>query len=382
MMTVLIIADNIGMGGKERRMLELIKSLSADPRYKIILITLLDRGTGYQYIHNFNITLIEAHRKNKWSLQPFVTLWKTVKKYKPDVVHAWGSLGCTYILPSLLFRKFTFINSIIADAPANVPWYNKVYFRGQLSFLFSDVILSNSLAGIESYNAPRHKSYCIYNGIDMNRFRNLPDAQQLKKELGIAHFGFVAGMVGVFHPRKDYRTFVKAAQKVIATHKDVCFLLIGDGQDKAAIEAMLSAEDKKNIKMLGKRSDVEALIQTFDAGVLCTNSQIHGEGVSNSLIEYMSLQKPALATTGGGTPEVIEDGKNGYLLEFGDADMLAEKIIYLHENPLAKLQMGEAALDTIHRKFLLDRMKQEFLAVYQKKMPQTGYKSAGALANS
>jgi glycosyltransferase involved in cell wall biosynthesis len=381
MMTVLIIADNIGMGGKERRMLELIKSLSADPKYKIVLITLLDRGTGYKYISDFNITHIEAHRKNKWSLMPFVTLWKAVKKYKPDVVHAWGSLGCTYMLPSLLFRKFTFINSIIADAPAKVAWYNKVYFRGQLSFLFSDVILSNSLAGIESYNAPRYKSYCIYNGIDMNRFKNLPDAKQLKKELGIEEFSFVAGMVGVFHPRKDYHTYVKAAQKVIASYKDICFLLVGDGQDRNAIEAMLSDADKKNIRLLGKRSDVEALIQTFDVGVLCTNSQIHGEGVSNSLIEYMSLQKPALATTGGGTPEVIEDGKNGYLLEFANADMLAEKITYLYSHPVEKLKMGEAALDTIHQKFLLDRMKHEFLAVYQKKMPQAGFRPTGALAN-
>lgn len=364
-MTILFVADNIGGGGKERRMLELIKSLSKDPSYTIILISLTDMGVGYKYMYEFPITIIETDRRHRFTTKPYFIIKNAIKKYKPDIVHSWGSMGSLYMLPLLIFRKFKFINGIIADAPKKIHWYQKPYIRGQLTYPFSDVVLSNSLAGIKSYDAPVNKTFCIYNGIDMARFQNLRNSQELKKEIGIENFSYVVGMVGAFHDRKDYITFVEAAKKVISQQKDICFLLVGEGKNQQQIEDMVPAEDKKNILFLGRRADVEDLVQVFDVGVLCTNSEIHGEGVSNSLIEYMSLQKPVIATEGGGTNEVIEDTKNGFLIQHNGVDELAEKILYLYHHPENAKQMGEKALETINKKFLLGRMTDEFIAVYK-----------------
>ena len=364
-MTILFLADNIGGGGKERRMLELIKSLSKISSYKIILVSLTDMGVGYDYMYDFPVTIIETDRKHRFTTQPFFIIKNAIKKYKPDVVHSWGSMSSVYILPLLPFRKFKFINGIIADAPKEIEWYNKAYMRGQLSFPFSDVVLSNSLAGIKSYSAPVSKTFCIYNGIDMNRFKNLPLPTELKKELGIEKFAFVVGMVGAFHDRKDYKTFVKAAQKIISENKNICFLLVGEGKNQQPIEDALTEEEKQQILFLGRRADVEALIQVFDVGVLCTNSKIHGEGVSNSIIEYMSLSKPVIATEGGGTNEVIVDNHNGFLVKDKGTDTLIEKLLYLYHHPDIGKQMGEKALQTIKEKFLLDRMTDEFIAIYE-----------------
>ncbi len=364
-MTILFLADNIGGGGKERRMLELIKSLSKMPSYKIILISLTDMGVGYDYMYNFPVTIIETDRKHRFTTQPFFIIKNAIKKYKPDVVHSWGSMSSVYILPLLPFRKFKFVNGVIADAPNQIAWYSKSYMRGQLTFPFSDVVLSNSIAGIKSYSAPVNKTFCIYNGIDMNRFKNLTPPDKLKKELGIEHFSFVVGMVGAFHDRKDYDTFVKAAQKIIKENKNICFLLVGEGKNREPIEALLTNEEKQHIIFLGRRADVESLIQVFDVGVLCTNSELHGEGVSNSIIEYMSLNKPVIATEGGGTNEVIVDNYNGFLIENKGTDTLIEKLLYLYHHPDIGMQMGEKALQTIKDKFLLDRMTDEFISIYQ-----------------
>ena len=263
----------------------------------------------------------------------------------------------------MALRKF--INGIIADAPLHISMFEKNYLRGRLSFQFSDVVLSNSLAGIKSYKAPVDKTYCIYNGIDMARFSNLRNADELKKEIGIDKFGFIAGMVGAFHDRKDFITFAAAAIKLAKQHSDMCFLLIGEGKNRQSVEDMVPAELKDNIRFLGRRSDVEALIQTLDVGVLCTNSDLHGEGVSNSIIEYMSLARPVLATEGGGTNEVVEDGENGFLLKHNDVDMLVEKLLFLYNNPAVSKEMGKKALATIHKKFMLDRMAEEFISVYK-----------------
>ena len=365
-MTILFLADNLGGGGKERRMLELIKSLSKDPSYKIILISLTDMGVGYKYMYDFPITFIETDRKNRFATKPYFIIRDAIRKYKPDIVHSWGSMSSLYMLPLLIFRKFKFVNGIIADATAPIHWYKKPYFRGRLTYPFSDVVLSNSLAGIKAYDAPRDKTLCIYNGIDMVRFENLRNVEELKKEIGIENFSYVVGMVGAFHDRKDFVTFVQAAKKILQKQNDICFLLVGEGKNMPAIKQMLGEGDKKNILFLGKRFDVEDLLQVFNVGVLCTNSEVHNEGVSNSLIEYMSLKKPVIATEGGGTDEVITDNENGFLIKNKGVNRLAEKILYLYHHPDIAEKMGEKALDTIKQKFLLGRMTDEFIAVYNK----------------
>lgn len=373
-MTILFLADNIGGGGKERRMLELIKSLSKDPTFKIVLISISDMGVGYDYVYDFPITIIESERDYKYTVKPFFVIKGAIEKYKPDVVHSWGSMCSVYMLPLLPLRKFKFINGIIADAPIHIPWHHKNFIRGKITFLFSDVVLSNSLAGIKSYGAPVNKTYCIYNGIDMQRFSNLTKKEALVAELGLEKFNFVAGMVGAFHDRKDYDTYTKAAIKITKQHKDICFLLIGEGKNRAEIENMVPEDLKENILFLGRRADVEALIQVFNVGVLCTNSDLHGEGVSNSIIEYMSLSKPVIATEGGGTNEVIEDGKNGFLIRNKDVNTLVEKILLLYQNKNLSEEMGKKAIDTIHKKFMLDRMTKEFIAVYNgEKLPNRLY---------
>jgi glycosyltransferase involved in cell wall biosynthesis len=97
---------------------------------------------------------------------------------------------------------------------------------------------------------------------------------------------------------------------------------------------------------------------------------VHGEGVSNSIIEYMSLKKPVIATEGGGTNEVILNNQNGFLIEDKGVDSLVEKLLYLYNNPGIGKQMGEKALETIYEKFMLERMTDEFIAVYEGKQKE------------
>jgi len=279
------------------------------------------------------------------------------------------------MLPLLPFRNFKFINSCIADAPEHNVWFDKSFLRNKLTFIFSDVVLANSLAGIRSYKAPIDKTYCIYNGIDMNRFKNLKGVQEIKKELGIEKFRFVAGMASAFHPRKDYETFAAAAINLSRQYPDMCFLMVGEGENIAHIKAMIPEEVKGNIFFTGRRSDVEDVMQAFDVGVLCTNIDVHGEGVSNSLIEYMSLQKPVVATEGGGTNEVLADNHNGFLIKNKDREMLEKRLVHLYNNPEERKIMGQNALKTIQEKFLLGRMTAEFIDVYKgKKLPNRLYK--------
>jgi glycosyltransferase involved in cell wall biosynthesis len=102
-------------------------------------------------------------------------------------------------------------------------------------------------------------------------------------------------------------------------------------------------------------------MQLFNAGVLTTNHTIHGEEISNALIECMALRKPIIGTAGGGTNELIINGYNGYLIPPNNPDQLAEKILYLFENKTLSEQMGKNGFKMAVEKFTLDRMTKDFI---------------------
>ncbi|MBS1504696.1 MAG: glycosyltransferase, partial [Bacteroidetes bacterium] len=142
-MTIFFLNDTMGTGGKERRLLELIKFLV--PEHQIILLSLSD-DVGYDYIHHLPIEFIIIPRKSKLTLSPIKVIDNIIKKHKPDIIHSWGSLATMYLIPCAIRRRKSFINGFIADAPRNISFRDKYYLRGRLSFPFSKLIISNSKA--------------------------------------------------------------------------------------------------------------------------------------------------------------------------------------------------------------------------------------------
>jgi hypothetical protein len=66
-----------------------------------------------------------------------------------------------------------FLNGMIQNAPLRLKFLGKAYVRAKLTFPFSDLVLSNSYAGLRSYKSPPHKSYCIHNGFDFSRINDV-----------------------------------------------------------------------------------------------------------------------------------------------------------------------------------------------------------------
>src|SRR5580693_8365885 len=106
-MNILFITDGIGTGGKERRMLELIKHLTFTTNHHVILVS-LSEYIGYDYVLKLPIDLIIIKRHFKKDLSVFIKLYKIVKRHSPDIIHSWGSMSNIYSLPiaKLLSLKF------------------------------------------------------------------------------------------------------------------------------------------------------------------------------------------------------------------------------------------------------------------------------------
>jgi glycosyltransferase involved in cell wall biosynthesis len=373
-MKILFFINGLSAGGKERRLTQLMKDLTLNPKIEFELV-IMNKDIHYEEVLELNVKIHYLIRKTKKDLSVFPKFYKICVAFEPDIVHCWDSMTAVIAVPCCRLLSILFINGLVVDTPVRQNIFNKDWLRAKLTFPFSHRIIGNSKSGLKAYGAPKNKSSCIYNGIDLKRFENVKDRDIVYDEL----FGvntdnlFIIGMVAAFEPRKDYDTFVKSALSMIKANESIRFILVGDGKNFTKIKNKVPLEFSKKIIFLGKRSDVESIVNVFDVGVLLTNTKVHGEGISNSIIEYMASGKPVIATRGGGTNEVVKDNQNGYLINAHDSQQLVQSIQQLiaHKNLL--VQFGSKSHEMVHTFFDIKIMTQNYLSMYEQVIKENRY---------
>jgi glycosyltransferase involved in cell wall biosynthesis len=255
---------------------------------------------------------------------------------------------------------------MVTDTLVKRKTLNKHWVRARITFPLSDLIVGNSNAGLKSYGAPEGKAVCVYNGMNLMRFEKLKDPNLVRNEIfgSIPSDIFIVGMVAMFHPRKDYRTLIESAIQIVTANDTMRFVLIGSGSDLSFIKSKVPSDLSDRIIFLGNLTDVESVINIFDIGVLLTNSKVHGEGISNSIIEYMALGKPVIATNGGGTNEVVIDNYNGFLIEGENIDQLTERIHFLYLNKELSSSLGANGKKLVNQKFDIEFMAKQYISIY------------------
>jgi glycosyltransferase involved in cell wall biosynthesis len=358
-MKILFFIDTLTSGGKERRMLELIQYLKQHTDYSISLV-LTENLIYYQYVYDLGIPIKIIKRKGiKWDPSLFVRLYKICSDFEPDIIHAWGRMTTFYSIPSKLILKIPLISSLIADSLG--PYKNKInslFFKTDIRF--SDVFLANSQAGLNSYKIKSSKAKVIWNGVNLERFKQKYEVDKIRKELNVVT-EFAVVMVAAFSNLKDYDLFVNVAKEIGKIRSDTTFIGVGDGIEWKRINQRIEDEHISNIILTGKQQNVERIIAASDIGILCTYS----EGISNSIIECMALGKPVISTDMiGGSKEIIVEGETGYCTERQTEPVFSAVSLLLNNKEL-RISMGNKARERIFSHFSIDRMGAEFKALYE-----------------
>ena len=361
-MKVLFFIDSLTSGGKERRLIEIMKGLKSKTTIEFELVQ-MSKITHYKEIYDMGVKIHYVVRKVKKDISVFKTFYKICKDFKPDFVHCWDTMTPIYLAPICKLLGIKLINGMITDAIVRQNLLETNWRRGQIIFPFCDLVIGNSMAGLAAYRAPRSKSICIYNGFDFKRLDKMapPDTVRNKFNIKAKH---VVLMVGAFRLRKDYDTYVEAAMAICAERDDVEFLAVGEGENLERISKKVEAFSDK-IKLVGAQQDVESIINISDICVLCSNSAEHGEGISNSILEYMALAKPVIASISGGTQEIVDDNKTGYIINPGSPQELIEKLKLLLDNSELRKKMGAAGLERIKKDFEINIMIDKYISVYK-----------------
>ena len=143
---------------------------------------------------------------------------------------------------------------------------------------------------------------------------------------------------GELNNNKNQITAINAMKSIVETHPNAILLLAGNGPNENMLRNMVSELNlNNNIKLLGYRKDLENFVKMSDIAISCSIR----EGLGLNLVEAMLCEKPVVATINRGHKELVSDNVNGFLVNTGDSDTLAQKIQLLLENPELSESFGK-----------------------------------------
>jgi glycosyltransferase involved in cell wall biosynthesis len=235
----------------------------------------------------------------------------------------------------------------------------------RLAARWSDRIVTLTARGTEEHLAHsigrREQFVTIPSGVPTAALRaRAPGRAQARARLGLDADAFVVAAVGRFVPVKGFDLLVAALPRLAAEVDAAQVLLVGDGPERAALQASAAALGVTGrLVLTGTTSDVATCMAAAD--VLATPSR--NEGMGRVIVEAMALGVPVVGAAVGGIPGVVVDGECGLIVPAEDPEALADALARLGRDPLLRAKLGAAAVGRAEA-FSTGVMEARTLAVY------------------
>jgi glycosyltransferase involved in cell wall biosynthesis len=207
---------------------------------------------------------------------------------------------------------------------------------------------------------PRRKVSVIYNGIDVGPLPDAAARREVRARLGADDGELVIGTIARLDPVKDLGTLIRAVG-VVARSVPARLVIVGDGEERVALERAAAETGTPGlVRFLGHRDDARMWLAGCD---VYANSSI-SEGISLTILEAMAAGLPIVATSVGGTPEIV-DSSCGRVVPSRDAGALAAALVAVDVEPGVRRALGAAARLRVERDFPIERMVGEYAAAYE-----------------
>jgi glycosyltransferase involved in cell wall biosynthesis len=203
----------------------------------------------------------------------------------------------------------------------------------------------------------------MYNGVDTNCFCSIQKTESRKK-LGLPENRKIVFSVRRLVYKNGIDTLIDSAKLVAIDNPDILFVVAGKGPNKGLIEDRIKELGiENNIKLTGFVPD-ELLPVYYNAADYFILPSASGEGLPLVLFEAMSCGLPVIATTVGGTPEIVDNMKNGVLIPPRDPEAMAHALSDLLENEELTTVIGEKAQKKIRESFSWEENVRQLKEVY------------------
>lgn len=337
-------------GGTEGQLLQLVQHLDRS-RYEPSMTVF--RSSAY-IEHNLfpcpvrvlNITkLLSA-----WTIYKIFRYVLILRREHYQLVHCYFN-DTSLLAP--IFLKFFGIRVLVSRRDMGF-WYtsrNLAVLRLVALFVDRYVVNSQAVKRIVQQQewVPCEKVTVIYNGFAPS-MESDDRKISIEKEMLVVPEGVpIIGIVANLRPIKRIDMLVKAFALVSRSYPNARLIIVGDTlsmQGKSTLSELenlaSSLEVRERVIFVGRVKKPILYINQFTVAVLCSES----EGFSNSIIEYMQAGCPVICTDTGGNSELIQHGRNGFLVPVGDVSALADSLVRLLSNSVLARSLGQAGYET------------------------------------
>jgi glycosyltransferase involved in cell wall biosynthesis len=328
---VLHIIPDLGSGGAERLVVDLVKFTDKSKFDVRVCVLYGKKGTPLEEeLEDLEIKTYYLGKKLGPDIRILWRLYRLLNRLTPDVIHTHRYVVRYSLIPAIICRIPRMIHTVHNQPEFEVEAIGKLVHKIAYRQGLVPVCISRT---VQEEMVPIYgdiKYHLIYNGIDTCRFEGVEEdvIQSLKEEMGIAN-QFIVLHIGRFTEQKNHKMLIESFKIVNDNYPQSVLLLVGDGELLAEAKQMVNTlELSSKVYFLGLRTDIPEIINMADVFVL--TSKWEGFGLVN--IEAMAAGKPIVATEVGGVPELVDDGKTGFLVKSGHTDGLAEKILNIIQN--------------------------------------------------
>ena len=309
------------------------------------------------------LELVPLAPKTEMDLSAAWRLSRLIKQLRPDIVHAHDPHAVA--MAALALSMSTQLPKPPLVAARRVDFHMKGNALSRWKYRQVDCFICASDAirrMVVADGVPEPQAVTVHEGIDLDRVDAAPPAD-LHAELWLPHHAPVVGNVAALVPHKGQRHLIDAAAIVVKKVPDARFVIVGEGELRAALEREIKDRHlEKHVFLAGFRPDVLSVHKAFDIFVMSSVT----EGLGTSLFDAMACAKPVVATTAGGMPEVVVDGRTGLLVPPRDHQAMAAAIVRLLGDARLRASMGAAGQARVQERFSADRMVRDTLQVYQR----------------
>jgi len=354
---VLFVTTDLRVGGQERKLVEIVRALDRE-RIRPVVACLKEPGELAGEVEAAGVPL---HSRLIGGRLDARVLWRLVRLIRAEGVRVVCTVGCgdkmfwgrlagwlarVDGIVSTLHKTRNPDGSPVVERPNR--WLSPITDR------FVAVARGAADYLVEREGLPREKMVVIHNGVDVERFDG-SGREAARAELGLADGDEVVVHVAVLRPEKGHEVLLDAARSVVSRRPRARFLLVGEGDERARIEAKRDALGlAENVRLLGARGDVERILAAGDLAVLSSHGVV--ETFPNSVLEAMASGLPTVCTRVGSVTEMVADGREGLLVPPADAGALADAIERLLADPARRRAMGAAARERARLDFPRERM--------------------------
>lgn len=340
------------VGGPERQVLGLASALPPD--HETVFLSFGERSRSRPFLEEARRRGFEAIeltenaprlRRAAREIAEHLTRWRAdvlcCNGYKPDIIgwRAARRAGVPVVSISHGWTAATFKVRL-----------NEMLDRLILRWMDRIVCVSAAQAGrVRRAGVSAERIVVIRNAIDPERFENSDPSYRHEMQTWFSRpRTHIVAAAGRLSPEKGPDQFIAAAALLTKEAPDVGFVLFGDGPLRPALARQIaSCGLTGSFVLAGFRTDVERFLPLCDLAVLSSWT----EGLPVIVLEALAAGVAVVATGVGGTPEVLQDGINGYLVPPGDPAALAQRIADLLHDDTRRRAMGEQGRQLIREQF-------------------------------